>query len=721
MPGLLAIVALAACKKGGPPTILDVGDQVAVVGEQLLLQIVASDPDGDTLTFDFAAAGVPDLGSTAAITKTPAGQGIFTFTPLASQIGLQAFDFIASDGNNRDTLTIAIDVRGAVGVGSMPVFRKPLGAGTVLDLDQTDCVEIDIEIADPDSTAVALDQQAPLIEGASLAAGTDGLSGSWSWCPSRAQIEGSDRYTLNLVADDGDNPAVTKEFSIVLRQRGGEDCPGKAPLINHTPTDFQSVLDLPVVADIDDDLGLGSTPYVVYATEDPGDPIDFSKTTLVNMDLTSGDMIAGTWQGLVPNFIANEPEGTAAPLFYLISASDDDDAAGDCDHRTDSPQSGTHRVTVTVGSGASAALCEPCSFDVQCGDGDDLCLPTSGSTGVCGQGCSGDGECPDSYVCSPQTVESVEGQTARQCIPNTGSCSGSGGNCQDDDSEPNDDPTAALQQPAMPPGNLGARVLCDDDEDWYAVELNAAAQLTASLEGDVPPDMDLALTDQGGILIDSSDGLTSSESIVSSCLDAGTYLLRVHSIDSQPSGTYALELALDTSGCGGNMGGDGDCCVDNNTPGCDDPAVQTCVCGNDPFCCDTQWDDVCAGIATNDCDACGGGGSTGGGDPNEDCCTAQATPGCTDATIQACVCANDPFCCDTQWDAMCVGRVGSDLCAPSCAPDDADGPCCQANGTPGCEVDAVEACVCMTDSFCCTDQWDQMCVDNLPPACGSCP
>ncbi len=720
--GMVALATTVGCKRGDPPILLDVGDQVAVVGEQLVVQLVASDPDGDSLTFNFSAAGVPDLPTTTAITKTPSGQGIFTFTPLASQIGLQAFDFTVSDGRHNDTLTLAIDVRGAVGVGSMPVFRKPLGAGTVLDLDQSDCIEIDIEIADPDSTAVALDQQAPLIEDASLAAGADGLSGSWSWCPSRRQIEGDDRYTLNLVADDGDNPAVVKEFVIVLRKRSGEDCPGKAPAITHTPTDFTSVLDLPIVADIEDDLALGSTPYVVYATEDPGDPIDFSQTTLVNMDLQAGDMVAGTWQGLVPNFLANHPEGTTAPLYYLISATDDDDTEGDCDHRTDSPASGTHRVNVTLGGDASAGLCDPCSFDVQCGGQGDLCLPDGSGGGVCGQGCTDDSTCASSYVCSPQAVESIEGQTARQCIPNAGSCGGTGGNCQDDDSEPNNDPNAALGQAALPLGGIGGRVLCEDDEDWYAVQLNDAAQINVALEGDVPPDMDISLTDDGGVLIDSSDGLTSSESITSSCLDAGTYLLRVHSIDSDPSGTYSLDLAFDTAACGGAMGGQGDCCIDNNTPGCDDPAIETCVCGNDPFCCDTQWDNVCVGIATNDCGECGGGGTTTGVDPNEDCCTDQQSPGCTDAAIEACVCALDAYCCDTLWDATCVGRVGTDLCGPSCAPDDADGPCCQANGTPGCEVNSVEGCVCLGDDFCCTTEWDQMCVDAIGPSgCGTCP
>lgn len=37
-----------------------------------------------------------------------------------------------------------------------------------------------------------------------------------------------------------------------------------------------------------------------------------------------------------------------------------------------------------------------------------------------------------------------------------------------------------------------------------------------------------------------------------------------------------------------------DCCYGNGTPGCDDPAIEACVCAIDPYCCSTQWDQQCA-------------------------------------------------------------------------------------------------------------------------------
>lgn len=646
------MVLAAACNRGNPPALFPVEDQLAVVGQPLVVQLVASDPEGDPLTFGFAGPAVPDLATTAMLTTNPAGQGVFTFTPIASQLGLQVIDLWVSDGDEEDHAPLFIEVVQSAGAGTVPVFRRPLGAGTVLDLEQSECLALEVEIADPDSAMLVLDQAPPLIEGASLTAAPDGRTGTWSWCPDRRQVDTADHYTLLLVADDGDNPPVTKEFVIVLRRRAGDGCPGQAPVIEHAPMDFTTRLDLPIVAEVSDDLGLGAQPYLVYATEDPGDPVDFSKTTLVPMELQAGDLQGGTWRGQLPNTLANAPDGTSAPFYYLLSATDDDDADGDCDHRTDDPGSGMHRITVTAGGDDTAGLCEPCSFDVQCGSDGDLCLPTAAG-GRCGQACSGDDECDEGYLCSPTALESVEGALGRQCVPASGSCGGSGGSCEDDDHEPDTTPAQAQAMAPLGDGSLGGRVLCGGDEDWYALEVDAPSQVTVSLTGDVPPDIDLSLTTAAGVLLDASEGLMSSELVEQACLDPGTYLVRVYSIDAEPAGAYALELQQQA--CGGGGGG-GDCCVAGDGPGCDDPTIQACVCALDSFCCETEWDGVCVGKASADCDACGGAMGT------DACCTAHATPGCSDGPIETCVCAADSFCCDQEWDAMCVAGVETHGC-----------------------------------------------------------
>ncbi|MFH1529953.1 MAG: hypothetical protein ABIK09_04355 [Pseudomonadota bacterium] len=48
------------------------------------------------------------------------------------------------------------------------------------------------------------------------------------------------------------------------------------------------------------------------------------------------------------------------------------------------------------------------------------------------------------------------------------------------------------------------------------------------------------------------------------------------------------------------------CCSVHEGKGCDDPTCQGAVCGVDVFCCNSQWDQICVGRAQKDCDVCSG-------------------------------------------------------------------------------------------------------------------
>ncbi|MGP1346737.1 MAG: di-heme oxidoredictase family protein [Phycisphaerales bacterium] len=214
--------------------------------------------------------------------------------------------------------------------------------------------------------------------------------------------------------------------------------------------------------------------------------------------------------------------------------------------------------------------------------------------------------------------------------------------------------------------------------------------------------------------------------------------------------------ATDCAVCGG--GGESDCCIANGTPGCDDPACQDFICAADPFCCDTQWDQICADAAIVGCAICNGGG---GGE--SDCCIANGTPGCDDPACQDFICAADPFCCDTQWDQICAdaaiagcaicdgggkvtgacclsdgscfGAIDEDdcfnqggiyqgdgiLCADvNCGGGGGPSDCCIANGTPGCDDPTCQSQICAADPFCCDTQWDQICADAAIAGCDAC-
>jgi hypothetical protein len=127
----------------------------------------------------------------------------------------------------------------------------------------------------------------------------------------------------------------------------------------------------------------------------------------------------------------------------------------------------------------------------------------------------------------------------------------------------------------------------------------------------------------------------------------------------------------------GDTGGDppppaeaGECCTDNGSiPGCVDAGVETCVCNQDAYCCETAWDAVCVSeVESFDCGTCGGAGGEGGdgGGGISACCEQQAGAGCPDTAVEACVCAVDDYCCSVFWDLTCVGQVESLSCG-SCS------------------------------------------------------
>jgi hypothetical protein len=233
--------------------------------------------------------------------------------------------------------------------------------------------------------------------------------------------------------------------------------------------------------------------------------------------------------------------------------------------------------------------------------------------------------------------------------------------------------------------------------------------------------------------------------------------------------------------------GTGDCCTANGTPGCDQPACEAVVCPQDPFCCNIEWDLLCAnlaaqlcdcenpsdicGVSTNDCFTVGNGPGcsdiecctlicsvdiqcctvswdagcasnatlfcdggpidppppSGCGIAENDCFESGPVAGCSDAACCAAVCAIDLFCCNTQWDLLCV-KAALDLCEPgesfeSCL--DATSDCSIASNTPGCSDADCCTSVCSIDPACCVIGWDTTCVQtaldlcDLAPSCGT--
>ena len=131
---------------------------------------------------------------------------------------------------------------------------------------------------------------------------------------------------------------------------------------------------------------------------------------------------------------------------------------------------------------------------------------------------------------------------------------------------------------------------------------------------------------------------------------------------------WVVDVEPDVGVDGGPSPYTGDCCVSNGSAGCEDAACTEEICAADAYCCNVQWDSICANDAQDSCKVCGGVGEpdtivdgaddwvedTGPGPASGDCCQSNGSAGCEIAACEDQVCVLDPYCCNTNWDGLCV-------------------------------------------------------------------
>jgi C1A family cysteine protease len=208
-----------------------------------------------------------------------------------------------------------------------------------------------------------------------------------------------------------------------------------------------------------------------------------------------------------------------------------------------------------------------------------------------------------------------------------------------------------------------------------------------------------------------------------------------------------------SDGCGGSCGSCSSSqtcnasgqCINSCTPNCSGKVCGSNGCGGScGFC--------AAGQTCSASGQCAGGGS---GCTHPFCSTgAKLASGCDSCATK--ICAADSYCCSTQWDSFCVGEVSSvcgQTCGSGCTPncggktcgsDGCGGSCgscssgqtCNASGqcagggggcthtlcsmgaklVSGCDPCATK--ICAADSYCCSTQWDSVCVGEVSTVCG---
>ncbi len=533
----LAIAGLAlGCGGNSPPVIGPLIDQPAYVDRELHVTLTAHDPDGDPLSFSFASQ-LPNIQTRATLEPSGAERALFSWTPLASDIGAQPFDFSASDGQATATGTLVFDVKLGGESSSAPRFVQPLGTGTTLDFDKGPCLEVALVVEDDDSAMVAIAQEEPLLPGAKLAP-SGPLAAKWSWCPSAEQAKADDHYVATFSADDGQSAKALKNYLVVLRHApgSGKQCPGAGPAVSHKAEDVSSLVDVPVTASIGDAYGLKYAPLLYYGATDPGAMPDLAAMTQLTMKLASGDMKNGNWSATLPNPVAKKSAGAKGDLYYVIVAEDNGAAQGSCDHLSQAPASGAYHAVVTNPGGAGGlGLCASCSADSQCGGDGDNCVYMSDGF-HCFIGCNDATKCPMGFYCSFSQFSSIDGAKARQCIPNDYKCAAMQ-SCKDDGYEPND--TLAQAKP-LAKGSFPLES-CAGNDDWFKITVAADAKVDLSVASNGTSDIDLALTDKYGAVLKKSNSSSSNESL-SACLGAGSYYVHVYAwLDQAASYTLSFQ------------------------------------------------------------------------------------------------------------------------------------------------------------------------------------
>lgn len=331
----LAITVSFACSPGTnhPPRIGPIPALSVVVGETLVQDLVADDPDGDPVSFE--VEGGPEG---ARVVADASGAWRFEYAPLASHAGPggRTYDLVVAAVDGRGGRTEEATTLTVWPEASIPVFVGPFAWS--LNLGQDDHVAALVKVRDDDTAQVTLALRHGF-EGARLDP-VDGHSATFYFRPRPSQVAAGAVFTFTVGASDGDHPEVLQDFAVVLVNAdlfGG--CPGSPPSAFH-----------PAPADQH-----GPGPYPVEVrTGDPDSPVreaavfwsavkGLGEDDMNRLALEGGT--DGVFRGTIPDLSA--AGGTGRLVFYHFRLSDDDDPTGDyCDHGVRLPPAGEFAFAV---------------------------------------------------------------------------------------------------------------------------------------------------------------------------------------------------------------------------------------------------------------------------------------------------------------------------------------------------------------------------------------
>jgi len=234
-----------------------------------------------------------------------------------------------------------------------------------------------------------------------------------------------------------------------------------------------------------------------------------------------------------------------------------------------------------------------------------------------------------------------------------------------------DTPTSLLRDPGVRLPDPGDDELCDDDEHTGCFVSQVATELAATIksvtfmgafcDNPVVTTFDTDATPMQMLLLSAGPNHITAELLNDRPRD------QLYAIDC-PCDRCELRVTIGATGPPGPPGipgppggydcsyidGESDCCIPGDTTGCNDPYCEGFICADDPFCCEVQWDSICADQATQlalCADCCPSGCGDAGCACN--CCDGGNGVGCDDEACEALICGMDSYCCNVAWDVTC--------------------------------------------------------------------
>ncbi len=283
-----------------PPEITSIGNQTVDEGQSLQLILIASDPDGDNLTY--SATGVPEGAEFDPATQT------FNWIPNYNRAGSYTVTFRVSDGS----LTVSRDVVITVKQVNLLPEMVSIGNQTV---NEGQSLQFTVSAADPDGNILTYSATG-VPEGASF----DPTTQTFSWTPNYNQ---AGTFTVNFQVSDG-SLTVSQDVLINVTQ---VNLPPKLTVIGDQSVDEGELLQFTVKAiDPDGDtLTYTATGVPEGAEFNPGTQT-FSWTPKqgqtgsyeVNFEVTDGILKSDLVVSITVNLKTNEETRIHALIQRLI-------------------------------------------------------------------------------------------------------------------------------------------------------------------------------------------------------------------------------------------------------------------------------------------------------------------------------------------------------------------------------------------------------------------